>query len=94
MNVLKHKNYRDVLFNNKQENHKIKTIRISNHKLISYEINKISLSCFDDKHYLHDNGLDSYAYDHFKVQSTYQVVQPDSSRTRIIHFAADDGNIC
>ena len=32
--------------------HTMKTIRSQNHNLGSYEINKISLSCFDDKRYL------------------------------------------
>ena len=28
------------------------------------QMNKISLSCFDDKRSLHDNGIDSYVYGH------------------------------
>ena len=48
-NSIKHENYKDVLFNNKQIHHKMKTIRSENHRLGSYEINKVSLSCFDDK---------------------------------------------
>ena len=67
---IKHENYKDVLFNNKQVYHKMKTIRSNNHKLGSYEINKISPSYFDDKRYLHDNGIDSCAYGHYKIQST------------------------
>ena len=46
---IKHGNYKDVISNNKQIYHKMKTIRNSNHKLGGYKINKISLSCFDDK---------------------------------------------
>ena len=68
---IKHDNYKDVLFNNKQACHETKTIRSQRHQLGSYEINRISLSCFDDKRYLHDNGIDSYAFGHYKVQSTY-----------------------
>ena len=64
---IKHENYKDVLFNNEQVYHKMKTIRSNNHKLGSYETNKISISCFDDKRYLHDNGIDSYACGHYKV---------------------------
>ena len=61
---IKHDNYKDVLFNNKQIYHKMKTIRSNNHKLGSYEINKRSLSCFDEKRYLHDGGINSYAHGH------------------------------
>ena len=57
---IKHDNYKDVLFNRKQMYHKMKTIRSQDHQLGSYEINKISLSCFDDKRYLH--GLTSWGY--------------------------------
>ena len=48
--------------------HKMKTIRSQRHQLGSYEINKVSLSCFDDKRYIHDNGASSYAYGHYKIQ--------------------------
>ena len=66
-NNITHENYRDTLFNNKQMHHKTKTIRSENHQLGSYEINKVSLSCFDDKRYIHDDGTTSYAYGHFKI---------------------------
>ena len=48
--------------------HKMKTVRSQRHQLGSYEINKVSLSCFDDKRYIHDNGVSSYAYGHHKVE--------------------------
>ena len=48
-NNLKHEDYKNVLLNNKQLHHKMKTIRSQKHQLGSYEINKISLRCFNDK---------------------------------------------
>ena len=33
--------------------HKMKIIRSQNHQLGSYEINKVSFSCFDDKRYMY-----------------------------------------
>ena len=48
-----------TLTNNEQMHHKMKTIRSQRHQLGSYEINKVSLSCFDDKRYIHDNGTSS-----------------------------------
>ena len=62
-----HNNYRDTLFNKEQMMHKMKTIRSENHQLGSYEINKVSLSCFDDKRYIHDDGMTSYAYGHKNI---------------------------
>ena len=68
-NDIKHENYKDVLLNNKQILHKMKTIRSKNHQLGSYEIKKVSLSCFDDKRYILDNGQESYAYGHYLIKN-------------------------
>ena len=59
-----HKDYLSVLQNKTIQNHKMKTIRSDHHVVSSYEINKISLSCFDDKRYILDDGITSYAYGH------------------------------
>ena len=67
-NNIKHKDYKNVLLNDKQLHHKIKTVRRQKHQLRSYEINKVSLSCFDDKHCIHDNGMSSYAYGHYRIE--------------------------
>ena len=44
--------FKDVLFYKKIIRHKMKRIRSKNHKLGTYEIDKISFSCFDDKTYV------------------------------------------
>ena len=62
-----HENYKQTLFNNEQMHHTMKTIRSNNHQLGSYELNKVSLSCFDDKRYIHNKGVTSYAYGHYKI---------------------------
>ena len=67
-NNITHENYIETLFNNKQIHHKMKTIRRQNHQLGSYEINKVSLSCFDDKRYILEDGINSYAYGHYKIK--------------------------
>ena len=67
-NNIKHEDYKNVLLNNKQLHHKMKTIKGQKHQLGSYEINKVSLSCFNDKHYIHDNGTSSYACGHYKIE--------------------------
>ena len=51
--------------------HKMKTIRSKNHQLRSYEINKISLSCFDDKRFTLSDGKASLAYGHFMTKTEY-----------------------
>ena len=67
-NNIKHEDYKNTLMNNKQMHHKIQTIRSQRHQLGSYEINKVSLSCFDDKRYIHNNGISRYAYGHYKIE--------------------------
>ena len=47
--------------------HKMKTIRSDCHQISSYEINKISLSPFDDKRYILSDGISSYAYGHLNI---------------------------
>ena len=41
--------FKDVLFNKKVIRHKMKRIQAKKHKIRTYDIDKISLSCFDDK---------------------------------------------
>ena len=67
-NNIKHENYKQTLFENKQIHHTMKTIRSSKHQLGSYEINKVSLSCFDDKRHISNDGIKSYAYGHHAIQ--------------------------
>ena len=68
-NNITHYDYKNTLLKNKQIYHKMKTIRSENHQLGSYELNKVSLSCFDDKRYIHKNGKSSYAYGHKNIVS-------------------------
>ena len=56
--------FKDVLFNKKIIRHKMKRIQSKKHKLGNYEIDKISLSCFDNKRYMLDDGICMLAYFH------------------------------
>ena len=56
--------FKDVLFNKKIIRHKMKRIQAKKHKIGTYEINKISLSCFDDKRFILDDGIHTLAYFH------------------------------
>lgn len=38
------------------------------HVLHTMKLNKISLTPFDDKRYLHDDGITSYAYGHHLIK--------------------------
>ena len=54
--------FKDVLFNEKNTRHKIRRIQSEKHKLGTYEIDKIFLSCFDDERYVLDDGIHTLAY--------------------------------
>ena len=66
---IKLEDYKKTLFNNRQMYHTMKTIQSNHHQLGSYELNKVSLSCFGDKRFLLDNGIKSYAYGHYKIKT-------------------------
>ena len=42
----------------------MKRIQAQKHKIGTYEIDKISLSCFDDKRFVLDDGVHTLAYFH------------------------------
>ena len=53
---LRHKEYIDVLFNKKVVRHNMKRIQSKLHEIGTYDIYKISLSCFNDKIYVLNDG--------------------------------------
>ena len=42
--------------------HKMKRIQTKKHKLAPYKINKLSLSCFDNKRFVLDDGIYTLSY--------------------------------
>ena len=61
---LRHKEYDYVLFNKKVVRHKMKRIQSNLHSVGTYDVNKISLSCFNDKRYILDDGINTLGYFH------------------------------
>ena len=59
---IRYNEFVDVLFNKKVIRHKIKRIQSKLHRIGSYDVCKISLSCFDDKRYVLDDGVNTLAY--------------------------------
>ena len=50
--AISHNEYKDVLLNKKCIRHSMNRIHSKDHRIRTFEINKISLSCFDDKIYI------------------------------------------
>ena len=63
--------FKVVLFYKKTIRHKIKRIQSKKHKLVTYEIDKMSLSCFDDKRYVLDDGIYTLSYFHKNSVTSY-----------------------
>ena len=56
-----HNEYKDVLLDKKGLKHSMDKIQSKDHKIETYEVNKISLTCFDYKIYIQNNGYDGLA---------------------------------
>ena len=66
---LRHNEYIDVLFNKKVVNHKMKIIQSNLHEIGTHDINKVSLSCFDDKRHVLDDGANNLVYFHKEIKT-------------------------
>ena len=54
--VVSHNKFKDVLLNNKCIRHSMNRIQRKDYIIGTYKINKSSLSCFDGKIYIQNNG--------------------------------------
>ena len=61
---IRHDEFVSVLFNKKAIRHNMKRIQSKLHRIGTYDICKVSLSCFDDKRYILDDGVNTLAYFH------------------------------
>ena len=60
--LVKNEKYTDILFNKKMIRLKMKRIQSKLHRIGTYDVCKISLSCLDDKRYVLGDGIHSLAY--------------------------------
>ena len=65
---IRHKTFVDALFNKKIMKYNMKRIQSKLHRIGTQDVCKISLSCFDDKRYISDDGINSFAYLHKDVK--------------------------
>ena len=59
---IKHEQYKECLFNQKTFIHGMEVIRSKGHQIYGQHLNKISLSPFDSKRFILDNGIDTQVY--------------------------------
>ena len=69
--------FKDTLFKKKVLRHKMKRIQSKKYEIGTYKINKISLSCFDDKRFVLDDGIHtlSYFYKNLKKRFSWMIIK-------------------
>ena len=66
-NDLKHETYKNILETSGKLYSKMKVIRSGKHELHTIEMNKVSLSAYDDKRWIKDDGISGYAYGNYRI---------------------------
>ena len=84
VNQLKHQLYKDCVKTKCQLYTTAQTIRSEQHILYTKQIAKQSLSPYDDKRYILDDGESTFAYGHYKIQTPTVIQQ---CRNSVISFA-------
>ena len=59
--------YKDCLFNQKSQRRTMNIIRSHLHDVYTETVNKVALSCEDDKRVVREDGIHTYAYGHFRT---------------------------
>ena len=66
--IIRHKEFTHVLFNKKLIRHNMKRIQKKLHRIGTYDVCKISLSCFDDKRFILDDSINRLPYFHKDIK--------------------------
>ena len=72
--------FKDTLFNKKIIRHKLRRIQAKKHEIGTYEIDKISLSCYDDKRFVLDDGIHALAYFHKDLKNKFSQITIKKTR--------------
>ena len=70
---IRHKEFADVLFNEQVIRHNMERIQSKLHRIGTYNVSKISLSCFDDKRYILNDGVNTLAYFHKDIRDSEKI---------------------
>ena len=66
---LKHEIYKNILKTGDKMYSDMKVIRSEKHEIYTMNLRKVSLSAYDDKRYIKNDGVSSYAYGHYMTIS-------------------------
>ena len=65
--MIRHQDYKSCLFEKRPQMARMNQIRSENHQLYTVTLNKTSLSPYDDKRYILEDGITTLAYGHYKI---------------------------
>ena len=82
-----HEHYKEALFERKQFMHKMKILRSEDHEMYGMSTNKISISPFDTKRWIAEDGIQTRAYRDFR-----RAAQPTALRERSCAWARRTNN--
>ena len=66
---IRHEQYKETLFGRQTFRHGMDVLRSEKHRIYGQRLNKISLSPFDSKRWIAENGVDTLAYGHKDARS-------------------------
>ena len=91
-NHLKHENYKQILETGERMNSSMKMIRSFDHDVYTVNVTKISLSAYDDKRFIKDDGISSYAYGHYATPSCVKQVEDLGTIAKNIQLNNNNNN--
>ena len=68
-NKITHEDYKHCLFTRKSKLAKMDVIRSRAHNIYTEKINKVAMSCEDDKRFICEDGIHTFALGHFGKNS-------------------------
>ena len=71
-NTISHADYKETLFEKASQIRSMTEIRSEGHELYTIKLNKTSLSPYDDKRYILEDGCTTLAYGHYKIPKPLQ----------------------
>ena len=60
--IITHEKYKETLFSARQQRHGMNILRSEGHEIYGMHVNKISLSPFDSKRWIDEDGIHTKAY--------------------------------
>ena len=81
-----HEHYKETLFGKEQKRHGMNIIRSKGHKIYGIHINNISLSPFDSKRWICDDGIHTKAYGYNEMPTlTYdELIELDAEVLKLL----------